>query len=314
MPMNGPNDAFVLQFETEYDLLFQQRLQRLADDVRVKDGATGTMAAFGLLGPSESQDITGDRHGETTFTDDPSYRRWAVRRDYEAAKMLDQEDEMSVLVDLEMGYTQNSVAGMNRRADKVVIDAVTSTAVSGALGTSTVAYDTTTATSSGGGGNQIPANATGLTPDKMRLARAVFDSREVGVDEVEYGISPFVWVTNGAGHAQLLTFTEATSTDYIGVEIVQGAERARRMPLVQGRIPYYMGFRIKISNQLNLSGTDNVNLAWHKMAMGFARWRGRQITVDRLPTRHNATGIIVKEHFGAVRVHDLGVLSILCNP
>ena len=314
MPLNGPSDAFVLQFETEYDLLFQQRMARLAQDVRTKDGVTGTMAAFGLLGPSDVEDITGDRHGETTFTDDPSYRRWAVRRDYETAKMLDQEDEMSVLVDLQMGYTANSVAAMNRKADKVVIDAVTATAVSGATGTGTVAYSTTTAVADGSGGNQIPSSATGLTPDKMRLARAVFDAREVGVDEVEQGMSPFVWVTTGGGHAQLLTFTEATSSDYIGVEIVNGAEIARRMPLVQGRIPYYMGFRIKISNQLNLSGTDVVNLAWHTKAMGFARWAGRQITVDRLPTRHNATGLIIKEHFGAVRVHDLGVLSILCNP
>ena len=312
MPDLGPDHALVIQFENDYDHLFQQRMARLQSYVRVKDGVTGTMTAFGLLGPSEVTDITGERHGDTHFHDSPSYRRWAVKSDYEDAQILDEEDRLEILVDLEMGYGQNSVMAMNRKIDDVIIDAVTATAVSGATGTATTAYSTATAVNDGSGGNQIPASSSGLTIDKMRLARAIFDAREVGTDEMSQGGAPFVWITSPAGHQHLLQQTEATSTDYLGVMIVNGSEASSRMPLVNGRIEMYMGFRIIISNQLNLSGTDVINLAFHKQAMGFARWGGRRIWVGELPTKHLAKGIIVKEHFGAVRIHDLGVLSILC--
>src|SRR5262245_46173956 len=115
MPNNGPNDALVLQFETEYEHLFQQMLARLGDSVRTKDGQVRTMSAFGLLGESDVQDITGTRHGETNFHDSPSYRRWAVKSDFQDAQMLDEEDALEMLIDLEMGYGQNSVMAMNRK-------------------------------------------------------------------------------------------------------------------------------------------------------------------------------------------------------
>lgn len=310
----GPDSALVFQFESDYDHLFQQQMARLQQFVRVKTGQVGTMSAFGLLGPTEVTDITGQRHGVTDWHDSPSYRRWAVKSDYEDAQMLDEEDRLEMLIDLEMGYAQNSAMAMGRKMDKVIIDAATATAVSGATGTSTVAYSTTEAATDGSGGNQIAVAASGLVLDKMRKARAVFDAREVGIDEMEAGGAPFVWVTDAAGHQDLLEQTEIVSGDYIGINIVNGRETATRMPLVGGRVPFMMGFRIKIVNQLNLSGSDHINLAWHHKAMGLAIWGGRSVTVDRLPEHRNSTGIQIKEHFGAVRIHDLGVLSIVCLP
>lgn len=312
--MAGPDDAIVMQFESDYDHLFQQQVSRLLPYVRVKTGITGNMTAFGLLGESAVTDITGSRHGTTDWHDSPSYRRWAVKRDYQDAQMLDEEDRLEILVDLEMGYAQNSAMAMSRKMDEVIIDAVTATAVSGATGTGTSTYDTTAPTSSGGGGNQIAASGTGLTPDKMREALAILGAREAGLDDMLRGTSPYVWVTNPRGHQQLMAFTEATTTDYLGVEIRNGQEASSRMPLVSGRIPFYMGFRILVSNHLNLSGSDYVNVAWHNKAMALAVWGGRRVWVGDLPEHNLARGILVKEHFGSVRVHDRGVLSVLCNP
>ena len=282
--------------------------------VRVKTGVVGNMSAFGLLGETEVSDITAQRHGTTTWHDSPSSRRWAVKRDYMDAQMLDEEDALEILVDLEMGYAQNSSMAMGRKMDKVLIDAATATAVTGATGTSTSAFDTAAPVSDGTGGNQIAVGGTGLTVDKMRTARGIFMAREVGVEEMEAGIAPFVWVTNGAGHQDLLEQTEATSTDFIGVVIRGGQEQQVRMPLVEGRITMYMGFRIKISNQLNLSSTNFINLAWHQKAMGLAVWGGRTVWVGQLPEHQLARGIIVKEHMGASRVHDRGLLAIVCAP
>lgn len=314
--MPGSDDAVVLQFETDYDFLYAQMLARLVRHVRVKNATDSQMTAFGLLGPVADTDITGERHGSTSWTDSPSSRRWAAKRDREVAQMLDQQDNLAIILDLEMGYARNAIATMERRTDKVIIDAVTGTAASGPFGTDSVAYDTAVPVlSDGSGGNQIALGGAGLLIDKMRTARAVFDVREVGLDGISQGLREFVWVTSPKGHQDLLEQTEATSTDYLGVIVLPNGNMSQsRMPLVAGRVPHYMGFDIEISNQLNLSGTSRINLAWHRNAMGFARWGGqRRIWAGELPEHHLARGLIVQEHFGSVRIHDRGVLSVLCD-
>lgn len=311
--MPGATDAYVLQFERTYDFLFAQMIARLEQHVRIDGAPTGVMAAFGLLGPVADQEISGERHGSTSWTDSPSSRRWAPQRNFEVAQMLDKKDDLSVLVNLQMGYAQNGVATMNRRADKLIIDAVTGTAAAGAFGSDTNLFDTSAPAADGTGGNQIAVGGAGLTIDKMRTARAIFDVREVGLDGMSLGMREFVWVTSAKGHQDLLGQTEATSTDYLGVVIINGQLESGRMPLVAGRIPHYMGFDLVISNLLNTTGGNRVNLAWHKNAMGLARWTGRTITVDRLPEHHNATGVIVQEDMGAVRIQNAGTLAIVCD-
>lgn len=314
--MAGPDQALVLQFEDSYDMLFQQMLSRLAKYVRMKNPTNSISTAFGLLGPVDSTDITNIRHGDTNFVDSPSTRRWAPKRVEEVAQLLDKQDEYGILLDLEMGYLRNSVATFQRLCDKYIIDAATGTAASGQFGTSTSSFDTTApVVTDGSGGYQIAVGGTGLTLDKMRTARAVFDVREVGLDGVSMGAREFVWVMAASQHQDLLEQTEATSTDYLGAVILPGGNiEQSRMPLVMGRIPHYMGFDLVISNQLNTTGGDRINLAWHKSAMGLARWGAeRNIWMGELPTKHMAKGVIMQEHLGAVRIQDKGVLAIVCD-
>jgi hypothetical protein len=312
--MAGPDSAVVLQFESSYDYLYQQLLNRLQRFVRLDAQPNSIMAAFGLLGPVATQEITGERHGSTSWTDSPSSRRWVAKRMFEVAQMLDVNDELAIVLNLQMGYVNNAVASMERLADKLIIDAVTGTAQAGTFGTDTATFDATAPVADGTGGNQIAVGSAGLTIDKMRQAREVFDAREVGLDGMAMGLREFVWVMSPKNHQDLLEQTEATSTDYLGVIIVNGQEQATRMPLVQGRIPYYMGFDLIISNQLNTTSSNRINLAWHKQAMGFARWGGqRRIWLGELPEHHLGKGILVQEHMGAVRIQDKGVLAIVCD-
>src|ERR1051326_957363 len=312
--MAGPDSAVVLQFESSYDYLYQQLLNRLQRFVRLDAQPNSIMAAFGLLGPVATQGITGERHGSTSWTDSPSSRRWVAKRMFEVAQMLDVNDELAIVLNLQMGYVNNAVASMERLADKLIIDAVTGTAQAGTFGTDTATFDATAPVADGTGGNQIAVGSAGLTIDKMRQAREVFDAREVGLDGMAMGLREFVWVMSPKNHQDLLEQTEATSTDYLGVIIVNGQEQATRMPLVQGRIPYYMGFDLIISNQLNTTSSNRINLAWHKQAMGFARWGGqRRIWLGELPEHHLGKGILVQEHMGAVRIQDKGVLAIVCD-
>src|SRR6266849_9249720 len=125
--MAGPDQALILQFESTYDHLFQQMMSRLGNHIRVNPSPPGIMAAFGLLGPVADQEITGERHGTTSWTDSPSFRRWAPKRVFEVPQMLDQQDEYAIILDLQAGYTANAIATMERRTDKLIIDAATGT-------------------------------------------------------------------------------------------------------------------------------------------------------------------------------------------
>lgn len=313
--MPGPDQAIVLQFEMDYDHVFQQKMARLRQYVRVKEGCVGSMAAFATLGEAGGEDITGRRHAATNWIDSPSYRRWAPKEDKIVPQILDEEDSLEILQDLEMGYAQNGVMKISRFMDKTMIDAVTGVAYSGATGTTANTFNTAAPSSSSLAGRQIASGSTGVTPEKMREARKWLLKGQVGADEIGMGIGQYVWVTNAEGHDQLLARTEATSTDYIGVNITPGGQEVQeRMPLVGGYIPVYMGFKIVLSEQLNTSGSDYINLAWHRNAVGLAVWGGRRIWVGELPEHNLSRGIVVKEHFGAVRIQDLGVLAIVCTP
>jgi len=313
--MAGPDQAIVLQFEMDYEHNFQQKMARLRQYLRVKEGCVGSMAAFATLGEAGGEDITGRRHATTNWIDSPSYRRWAPKEDKIVPQILDEEDNLEILQDLEMGYAQNGMMKMGRFMDKTIIDAATATAYSGANGTTANTFSTAAPTSASLVGRTIAAGATGLTPEKMREARKWLLKGQAGADEIGMGLGNYVWVTNAEGHDQLLARTEATSTDYVGVNITPGGQEVQtRMPLVGGYIPVYMGFMIVLSEQLNTSGTAYQNLCWHRSAMGLAVWGGRRVWVGDLPEHNLARGIIVKEHFGAVRIQDLGVLAVNCEP
>lgn len=302
--MAGPDAAIVLEFEDQFDHLFQEEMDHLRQYVRVKTGVTGSHAAFGLLGESEMTEITGDRHGDTAWHDSPSYRRWAPKRDFEDAQLVDEEDDLAILVDLEMGYAQNSMYAANRKFNSLIIEAVTATAIGGATpGAANETYDTTAPTVVGGGGNQI-ASGYGTILDKFRRARTVFNARNVGLMDLRAGrTDAFVWMMGPAQMEEMLEATEATNSMYIG-------ERGERMPLINGIVPFYLGFRIEVSNQLSTVSSERINVAFHKQAMGLGVWRDKRITVDRLPMKHNSKGVIVKLNAGAVRVQNRGVLSI----
>lgn len=149
--MAGPDAAIQIEFESQFDHLFQEEEELFRQFARVKTGVTGQMAGFGLLGPSTMTDITQDRHGDTNWHDSPSYRRWAVKQDFEDAQILDRQDDLQILVDLEMGYAQNSAYAANRKMNEILITAARGTAQTGTFGTTTSTFNTAAPTVGGRG-------------------------------------------------------------------------------------------------------------------------------------------------------------------
>lgn len=324
--------ARVLQYADMVEHLFQQELARTREYVQVKDGITGaSMCSFDLAGPSEMQDISGQRGSQTQWLDVDSTRRWAPKSDFNHPVMLSRGDRLATITDLTSTYVENGVMAANRKLDKIVIDAAYGTANTGETGSSTSTFDTTAPTAPGAGGNQIALSATGLTVAKMREARQHFLTRNVGVDDIRRGVqNAFVWLMSGFQMGELLAETEATSGDFVGQGMYREPLSGQVMPLVDGWIRYYMGFYIVVTDQLPTdSNSDRVNLCWHRRAMGLGIWSGSDnanvdfdgaavtssfvVTVDRLPEHNNARGIQVMANMGAVRIQDKGVLAVLCD-
>ena len=299
------DNAIVMQFSDQFDHAFQQRVPRLRRYVRMRTGVVGNQTQFNIMGESSMVEITGQRHSLTPWIDIASQSRWASKRDFNHPVMLDWADKPEVLIDLEQGYAMAGAMAAARTADGIIHSAVTGTAYSGVNGATPVTFDTTAITSAGAQqgavGNLVAAGGTGLTVAKVRTVRAIFDAREVGVDDYNAGVrDAFVWIVNAGAMQQLMSETTATSGDFVSDK-----------PLTEGTIHHFMGFDFYIYNGLaNTTGTTFRTLVWHRMAMGFAIWRERDLFVDRLPEHNNSTGVSYMMSMGAVRIQDKGVLAV----
>lgn len=302
----GLSSAQVKQYSDMVIHLFQQQYPRLRQFCQLRTGVRGTMASFDLIGESSVVETTGMLGYDTPWINPQNSRRWVAKRDYIHPILINKEERLEILLDINAAYARNGAMAIARKADELIIDAVTGTALSGGEGTSTSTFDTTAPTTpGGGGGNEIAAGGVGMTEAKMQLAKEVFNDRNVGLDERQRGA--FVMVMTAQQMRELMEDTRTTSRDFY--EPLPGES----LPLVEGRLPYFMGFHLVISDQLNVNSSgERQVLAWHRDAMGCAIWADMELTIDRLPTKGNATGIIQDYHAGAVRVQNKGVLSIAC--
>jgi hypothetical protein len=250
------------------------------------------------------EDITGKQHALTNWLDPQVTARWATKQDKTHPVMLDWQDKPEILIDLQSGYAMNGAMAAATTADAIIVAAAAGTASQGAQGQSTSAFNTTgitSATAQGTLGNVLVAGGTGLTFAKTREARAIFNAREVGIDDLGMqSRDAFVWVVNAGAMSQLMGETNAISRDYV-----------ESRPLEEGTIIYFMGFAFVIYNGLtNTTGTTYRTLLWHRDAMGFAIWRDRDLYVDQLPEHNYATGVTYLCSMGAVRIQDKGVLAV----
>jgi hypothetical protein len=299
------DNAIVMQFSDQFDHAFQQRVPRLRRYTRLRTGVVGNQTQFNIMGESSMVEITGMRHSLTPWIDIASQSRWASKRDFNHPVMLDWADKPEVLIDLEQGYAMAGAMAAARTADTIILGAVTGTAYSGVNGATANAFNTSAITISGAqagtAGNLVAAGGTGLTVAKVRTVRGIFDAREVGVDDYNAGVrNAFVWVVNAGAMQQLMSETTATSGDFVADK-----------PLTEGSVHHFMGFDFVIHNGLtNTTGTTYRTVVWHRLAMGFALWRERDLFVDRLPEHNNSTGVSYMMSMGAVRIHDKGVLAV----
>lgn len=303
--METISQNFVASFGQSVTHLAQQKNPRFATHALVQTGVVGDRDTFEQMHQTEDAEITGDRFSPAALEDASHLRVSNWKRDWEWRKGIKTQDELALNINLRMAYAESAAMAFVRRRDQLILDALLGTSYTGKNGGTSVAFDTTAYAGPGSGGYVLAA-AGGLTEAIMRQLREAFDINEEMLEDMEDGDrDAFCLALAPAAHDELLSETQTTSREFY-VDPIFG-----QMPLVNGRIPFFMGFRIRVTNKLTLSGNTRYNIAWHRNSVGLSIWQSPQANIAQ---RTDLTGlpwqVCYGYSMGAVRLKQSGVMRV----
>lgn len=298
-------DAFVQQFSGNVRILAQQVQSRLRGSI-IEDNITGEAAYMEQVAPTNARKKQA-RHAPTPIMNTQHLRRRIAPYDYDWGDVVDRVDKARMLIDPTSTYAMNAGYAMARAFDDEIIGAFFATAYTGHSGGTAITWPngnsesvpTTPAglqvavndwTNGNGSGN------VGLTISKLISAKMALLAGEGDPDE-----EAFI-VVNSKQIGNLLTTTEATSSDYSAVQ-----------SLMSGKIDKFMGFTFIHSERLVQNGSGYWRVpAYRKSAMGIgiARDIEGQIGVD--PGRSFSTIVYADESIGAARLEEVKLVELIC--
>jgi len=240
------------------------------------------------------------KFGDTNLSELAHKQRWVFPADFTLALPIEREDEIRTLGSLESPYAAAMAAAWNRKKDSIISTALTSSAKTGKNGGTTTAFDSTNmqvgvdATV----GGTTSAN-TGMTVNKLILAREKLDEQEVGEDETRYMGVRRKQITD------LLTDTNVTSADFNTIKA-----------LVRGDVNEFMGFTFVRYEGFDV-GTAGTDIAtcpfWVGSGIHLGSWNGLQSRVAERADKNHITQIFMRGTIGATRTQEKKVGSVLCD-
>lgn len=290
--------SFVKQFEATVRLLSQQKGTKLSDAVMQKP-ITGEEFFVEQLGATAPVELK-DRHGDSPIVSTPHHRRRGTVKDFVWGDMIDKEDEVRMLIDPASSYVRNASYGMGRTKDDVIIGAFDTTARVGKDGTTTRALPDKQKIAT----DEITESThTGLTWEKLLLARTIMEDNDVDLDDPENQL--FILCTPHDVEA-LLHQTEVKSADYNTVKA-----------LVQGTVDSYMGFtfkRLSRNRVLTDANDDRRVIAWAKSGMVMGIGADVETNIAKRSDKNFNWYAHMKMTIGAARLEEEKVVQILCRP
>lgn len=292
---------YTTQFSTNWIHRLNQKKSRLDAFIEFED-FDGERKRFDRINSMSAQ-LRTERKAPTRITDASDDSRWAYRKSYDLANLLDKDDakNLGALVLPTSNYIAEHAAAYNRSVDDEALSVAISSVKTGELGTTNTAFvtasyyvntaDTVGAYSSG--------TSTGLTIAKLLKVREILDDADADED------APRVLVCSSKQITDLLNTTQVTSADYNTVKA-----------LAAGMIDTFMGFKFIRMKRLTTTTENSVTarhcVAWIKGAIKMTRG-SKTSKIDQRADLSYATQIYSEWHLGGVRVHDEGVVRIGCK-
>jgi len=287
MATNTVDQALITQFSSNVHVKAQQSKSRLRDNVIIKP-MIGDLFAYDGLEQVETREVNA-RHADATFDDVVHNRRKIARRRFIVNLPVDDSDVRAVLQDITGEYADVCVRAMNRRFDRVVVEAAFADVFTGRD------FDTTVSFASDGG-NTVNAT-TGLTYEKLLEIKKFWTNNEVGTEQQE----DFMLLLTGTEEEALMLETELTSGDF-----------TRSKPVDEGQMARAVGMKIIVYGadvaipMLFVSGggiRDNVAMTGRSVCIGLSKDMSIKVQdrVDKVETKQ----VQVISQLGGVRTEGL---------
>lgn len=294
---NEINKAFVQQFSNNLLHLINQEGSMLLPTVRMEK-VNGKYAHFDRLGRGQVTKRT-SRHQDVTYNDTAHSRRRVALDDYEWADIIDNQDKLRMIIDPTSDYAKAAAWDLGIQIDEVVLGALNGNA------TSVDSNDT---------GSSIALPSTQIVDEDFSSADSnltvekLIESKRLLLKHAGALRGDVTCVVNASALTSLLNQEKATSADYASIKA-----------LVNGDLNSFMGYKFVTVKDGLLPGTadgtdtDPVRcFAYMQRSVGLAQAQLPTVTMDRIPTKGNATQVYASMSVGATRIEEEGVVAIEC--
>jgi hypothetical protein len=282
---NQITTAFVQQFSANVQMLSQQTGSLLRGSVD-EESVTGEKAFFDQIGSTAAVKRT-SRHGDTPMVETPHSRRMVTMDSYEWADLIDDADKVRMLADPTSTYAKAAAAAMGRAMDDAIISAATGNALTGKSGSTSTAMTAS---------HVIAHGSADLTIAKLITAKKTLD-----LASVDPSIPRYIAVGPDQIEA-LLNTTSVTSADFNTVKA-----------LVQGEIDTFLGFKFITSTRLAVASNIRTCFAWAEDGVKLAVGKDVMSRIDERSDKSYSTQVYYCATFGATRMEEEKVVSILCD-
>lgn len=306
-------DHYTIQFDSNWRMAIQQRIERLRRFSTVHTGCKGKARTHNRISSEEMNEQT-QRLQKTVGSELQTVKRWVFPRPHEKTTFLDEWDAdllgETVLPTGDAVRVHRAAAG--RRFDKIILDGILGTNYEGGdndVGSLTAKTRLAVASTFGRDAQGAISNASGGNPAGNLSLEDLIDSKSVlgqnetyGQDQKDEGEVLCIAV-NQLAIDSLLLETELTSADYAAVKA-----------LVSGEITNFMDMEFVRTEQLPVNdghSSDGVYAGlWAKTHVHFDIWADFRSRMSIRDDLSEAIQIRSKLMSGACRDEDQAVVWI----
>lgn len=283
--------ALVKQFNSNIEILSQQKGSRLRNAVMLKTGVVGETTYLDQIGKTSAVKRT-TRHADTPVVNTEYQRRKISMVDYDWADLIDKADQIKMLADPTSQYNLNAAFALGRSLDDEIISKAFATAYVGKEGADTESFPS---------GNVVAVGSSGLTLNKLLQAKEILDNNDVDPEEPRYIALCSKQIQD------MLKIDQFINADYNTVKaLVAGA----RMPFA------FMGFTfIPVSSSLIDTDSDSYRrvICWAQSGLGLAIGKDITTRIDERNDKNYSVQVYASLSCGASRIDEDKVVEIKCD-
>lgn len=301
MSVNIPS-WFVNQYNTNIQLLLQQKQSRLRQACMPATAQGEQMSPVDQIGQVEMQDV-GDRFAPMGRVDAAVDRRWARPSDADLPQLIDTFDKLKIITDPQSAYVMNAVAAANRKYDDVIGLSFFAAAATGKAGATSTVFDAT---------NQVVGANTGGTDSALNVAKLEAARTILLANEADIENDDIYCAITSKDHKALMSEIQVLSLDF--------NERPVYSP--KGLITAFRGINFIHTERpwATTEATDdqsNQSRAvpfWLKSGMYCVTWNDIETAISiREDIRGRPYQVYVKMSVGATRTEEKKIVKIWCG-